>query len=316
MGRRHRQAELGGAITIALPYWDDERGNDEPTLDAIQTIASLWAKQVEAYDSLRRPSWPRRYVKFSPSQADNCLRELFYVNTNAPQDTTTAVAWKERRRRNGDAYHAETQKAYMAMVEDLRKAGVDVNFELVAMEIAGSETYRVELDGTKYDVRIEGRCDLLLRYVGEAIPGVIATGDIVLLDWKSKDKLSGVSGVQRRGVPSYTTAQMSAYSLLTFDTKNARWATTEAVYRDLDIAIIHYESLQKMKEDTQESKDVYSVVVRATDDDQRRLLVRFAKVVEAIEKGVVPDGDFTKCNFCQFAKACSEYEKSKVIANR
>lgn len=280
---------------------DIER-DETPSYDGLQRLASLWIEQVDAFDSLPPQSWGRDYVKFSPSQADNCLRELFFINTNAPRDDVTETPWKNRRRRNGDAYHAETEKVYETMVQRLRDAGLNVYFEVVAIEhrdrIRGEGRYIV---GGR-EVVVEGRPDMILRYVGDTIPGVIETGEYVLLDLKAKAKLSSVSGVRRGRVPEYNIAQMHAYSLCRFTTEDGR------IFDNIDKAILHYESLEKMREAEEESKDIVAVVVKSTDDDRKRLLLRWAKVVDAVEKGEAPPPERDKCYWCAYKQYCAAVE--------
>lgn len=257
-------------------------------------------------DSRPRKPYTRRYVKFSPSQADNCLRELFFINTNAPVDKTTVVPWKTRRARNGESYHAGT-KVFAEMPDAVRELGLTPHFELVALEALHGDIWgsaKFEVNG--YVVRIEGKCDGVARYIGETIPGVVTNGDLFVVDWKSKDKLSGVNKVARMGVAENNRQQMVAYSLLRFTTKDGR------IFENLDKAILHYESLQKSKEDEVASKDVLPVVVHATASDQRNLLVRFAKVVEAIENGVVPAMEPSKCAFCAYKGECQRVERGEA----
>jgi CRISPR/Cas system-associated exonuclease Cas4 (RecB family) len=285
-----------------LPILDDsDANNDSHDPSAGDTIASMWLAQVEAYDALPR----RRYVKakytFSPSRADACLRELYYDMSGAPSDDEPQVPWQTRRARNGDAYHRETERHHAKMADVLRAAGLGdaVNYEVVANEVVAENSYHVVLGGKKRNVTIRGKTDAILRYVGETIPGVISHGEYVLLDYKSKDKMKGVDGVRRRGVPSYTTAQMTAYSLLTFTLDDG--TVVEKPRR----CIVHYESFAK-PEKTDESKDVHVVVVESSESDGHAIVRRFAKVVEAVEDERVPEPQLDRCLFCSHKKICAK----------
>lgn len=271
-----------------------------------EIIAAMWLRQVDAFDGLPQKRWPRRYVKFSPSQADACARELYFTNINAPSDKAPVVPWKERRRRNGNAYHAETQKAHKAMHVALREAGITPDFEVIAQEINGEAKFDVTLDGHAYMVIIEGRADTLIRYVGQAIDGVVASGDVFVVDYKAKAKASGVSRVKREGAPESNRLQMVAYSLLSFKTSDG------TVYRDVNKAILHYESLEKPKESETETKDVLPIIIHTTTTDQRELLVKFAKVVRAVEERTPPAMEPTKCTYCAFKGVCGEVEAKKT----
>lgn len=268
-------------------------------------MASLWLKQVDAFDSLPQQSWERDYIKFSPSQADNCLRELYFINTNAPTDDDAGVPWKNRRRRNGDAYHVETEKVYETMVKRLRDAGLDVYFEIEASELRDGLRAEGKYLVNGREVIVEGRPDMILRYIADPIPGVINTGDCVLLDLKAKAKLSSVSGVRRGRIPEHNVKQMHAYSLCRFTTQDGR------VFDNIDLSILHYESLEKMKETENESKDIAAVVVKSTEEDKKRLLLRWAQVVEAVENGEPPPPEKDKCYFCVFKRHCAAVGEGK-----
>jgi hypothetical protein len=277
----------------------------------------LWGEQVEAFDSLvrkRRPRNPDEPYTFSPSKADECLRAIYYDATNAPTDVEPVVAWQERRRRNGDAYHRETQFHYRKMHELLAEAGLGdkAKFVVLAVEISGTAEFTVTLNEVKRTVRLRGRADIVLQYVGETIPGVISKGDVIGCDLKSKDRLKGVNNVKFR-FPSYTFAQMTAYTLLRFESKEGE------VYENIGNWLVHFESLQKPdKQDEKESKDVWTTVVQPTEDDQRRLLTRLATAVEHIEEKRLPPPELDKCYFCGFKRACQRdggYQPKEVDAS-
>lgn len=295
-------------LTSNALYWNDDQDVSSP--DAGEIIASLWGEQVEAYDSLPRRRRRRSGdLTFSPSKVDACARELFYDATGAPADDEPEIPWKVRRARNGDAYHVETQRHHSQMHEKLRREGRDdvVNFVVLATEVDGYKQFTVtQANGTKRIVRIKGRCDAIVRYVGKTIPGVIEHDEVVLVDLKTKSKLSGVSGVKRRGLPSYTLAQMVAYSLLRFETKDGQ------VFDHIGKAILHFESLEKMRESETESKDVHPMCVIVDEDDQRRLLARLASIVEAVEEGTLPPPETDKCNFCRFKTKCAADNEEAV----
>jgi PD-(D/E)XK nuclease superfamily len=291
---------------IASPlYWEHDDKESIATPDAASTIASMWFDQVEAYDRLPRERRLRdaSRITFSPSKADACLREIYYDWTNATADIVPEVAWKARRARNGDAYHTETQRHHRKMHEVLAEAGLSdkTKFIVLAVEISGKAIFDVTLNGVKRKVRISGRADVLLQYVGESMPGVIEHGDIVGLDLKSKDRLKALGGVKFR-FPTYTHAQMTSYTLLRFKAKEGN-----DEFEDIGRWLVHFESLQKPDKQTEtESKDVYVVVVEPTDADKRAVLTRFATAVEAIEEKRLPAAELDRCMFCVFKQRCNQ----------
>lgn len=120
-----------------------------------QTLAEEFGAQVEAFYSLPRPDYKRTEIVFSPSGVTKCARELYYINTNAPQDTQPLVPWKERNARNGTGSHDATQSDYLIMEQKLREHGIVPKFRFLEAEIKGERTFQVG----KYKVKIRGRSD-------------------------------------------------------------------------------------------------------------------------------------------------------------
>lgn len=256
-----------------------------------QTVASLWHQQVNAHDSAPQHYPVRRRIKFSPSGATKCLRELFYANTNAEQDTASVSPWKKRMARNGTAFHEGIQGEFTDMVKRLQDAGKLVNFEVVEWELVGNKVITVTLDGETFEVELDGRCDGMLKYVGESIPGLIENGDLVLLEFKSKDKLTNLKKVAKMGAQDDHKAQVVCYSLI--------WG--------INRALIHYESLQKPKWSAPDNEiDMYVEAYTVSEMEQRAVLRRLATCVRHIKKDTLPPAETNKCSFCPFKGRCAK----------
>lgn len=268
-----------------LAVWGPSNDNQD------QTLAALWKAQVDAFDSIPQHYPERTRVKFSPSGSTKCLRELYYANMNAPQDTEPSNPWKRRMARNGTAFHDGIQKDYSRMAGKLKELGLDVYFEPVEWELTGEKTISVNLDGKSYDVVLSGRCDGMLRYIGEVIPGIIEHGEVILLEFKSKDKLTNLKKVAKLGAQDDHKAQVISYSLI--------WG--------IDTSIIHYEALQKPKwSEPADALDWSVWQYKVSEMDKRTLLRRLATVVKHVEEGTLPPAETSKCAFCPFKGQCAK----------
>lgn len=262
-----------------------EKLNVETANETDQSLAFLFHKQVEAFYSLPDKQWERKEVYFSPSGVSKCLRELYYQNTNAPQDNEPVTPWKKRVPRNGTGIHEATQADYLTMEERLREAGLPVHFRFLEAEIKGERSYRVG----DYIVKLKGRADGKLGLLDEK-------GNVIKVigyEKKTKDKRKNLNKIIKEGQPQLEhRLQATAYALI--------WGVKEWLFE--------YESLQKpeWKEDEPEKPDQVHFLFVADKAEARALLIRLAKVVEAIEKKVLPEPELDKCGFCPFKTQCNK----------
>lgn len=266
-----------------------------------QTLAEEFGAQVEAFYSLPRPDYKRTEIVFSPSGVTKCARELYYINTNAPQDTQPLVPWKERNARNGTGSHDATQSDYLIMEQKLREHGIVPKFRFLEAEIKGERTFQVG----KYKVKIRGRSDGKIGVLDER-------GNVIeVIGWekKTKDKRKNLNKIIKEGQPQDEhRLQAVAYALI--------WGITKWIFE--------YESLQKPEwSDTDPEKpDIKHFFVEVDRDEAKALLVRLAKIVEAIENETLPPPELDKCGFCTFRTQCAkdggyseEAHKKAVRAN-
>ena len=239
-----------------------------------RTLADEFQDQIEALYSIPQKTWPRKEIKFSPSQLGKCGRELFYLNTNAQQDAPKPVTpWKGRVPRNGEGVHQVTQKDYLEMHKKLAENNMPVRFVMKEVEKVLRREFVV--DGSK--VLISGRCDGILLDT--------KTGQLIVWEKKTKDKSSNLTKIKD---PSDYILQCIAYA---------------AVLEIYDV-ILEVESLQKPQWSRDDAQDTKYFHVQVTKEQVDKLLHRLAKIVKSVETGVVPPKETDKCMFCSFKTRC------------
>lgn len=246
----------------------------EPIEPIERTPADDFQDQVELFYSMPREQSPRSEVKFSPSGATKCVRELYYLNLNAPIDTNTNLTpWKQRIPRNGEGVHEITQRDYLIMHKKLIKAGLPCKFQMLKVEENGRKEFLV--DG--FTVVINGRCDGIL---------VDTDGIQYIYEKKTKDKLANLKKI-KEPTPEHK-GQVVCYSLLF----------------DIPRTIFEIESLQKPAWGKDEEDDSKYFYFESTPEMEQALLKRLASVVKAIEAGRAPAPEYDKCMFCSYKDLC------------
>lgn len=241
-----------------------------------RTLADEFEDQIEMLYSIPQTRYPRKEVKFSPSQLGQCDRELFYVNSNAPADLQEpVVGWKARIPRNGEGIHECTQKDLKVMHTKLKENGLPCRFKMQETERA----LRREFDVDNTRVVISGRCDgILLDQL---------TGQLVVWEFKTKDKLTNLTKIKD---PSPYILQCIAYA---------------AVLEIYDV-ILQIETLQKPQWSRDDARDMKYFLVQVNPEQCDQLLHRLAKIVRAVEAGVPPAKEMDKCMFCSYKNVCRE----------
>jgi CRISPR/Cas system-associated exonuclease Cas4 (RecB family) len=239
-------------------------------------LADDFEDQIEMFYSLPKIKYPRKEIKFSPSQLGLCGRELFYLNSGAEADPhEPIVGWKARIPRNGEGVHEVRQKDLLTMPKQLNDNGLLCRFQMRETEKVLRRSF--DVDGTI--VTFSGRVDGILLDV--------ETGQLVIWEFKTKDKASGLSKVKD---PSPYIMQCIAYA---------------AVLEIYDV-ILHVESLQKPQWSRDDAKDTKYFHVQVSKEQCDELLQRLAGIVRAIETGIPPAREFEKCRFCSYKNACRE----------
>lgn len=252
---------------------------------ADQSLAKEFGEQVEAFYALPRKSRPRSEVVFSPSGVTKCARELYYINTNAPTDEQPLIPWRERMSRNGTGSHDVTQNDYLNHMErKLKEADQPVKFRFLEAEINGERSYKVGDVVVKLRGRSDGKIGLLNEN-GEVI-------DVIGWEKKTKDKRKNLNKIVKQGQPQEEhRAQATAYALI--------WGIQKWIFE--------YEALQKpeWKELEPEKPDIAWFFVEVSREESRALLLRLAKVVQAIKDKKLPPAETDKCGFCVYKSQCA-----------
>lgn len=277
---------------------EPERATEPSTVTIVtpdeNSPAGRFKRQVNAYYALPRPEYERDEVRFSPSQADACERMLYFMMTNAPTDQTELTPWKQRLARNGTAIHDYFQRDLTKMPEVLRDAGKDALVEYEPLLFWHDEKQRWQFEHVgkrSFDVNGRtvtlgpGKCDGQFRER--------STGEIVGFEFKTKDKARNLSKVRRNGAEPYHRIQIVTYSLIF----------------GIDRWFIVYESLSKPEWRNDEGDDLHVEEIVITPDEKHAVLSRLAGVVEAVDTGVIPAGDFGKCGFCVYKDECAKVER-------
>lgn len=248
----------------------------EPIEEKPRTPADDFHDQIEMLYSIPQKNWPRKEVKFSPSQLGKCARELYYLNTNAPLDPPQPVTpWKARLPRNGEGVHQATQRDYLEMHKKLQEAGLDWRFKMIEVE----KPLRGEFKVNGFKVVISGRCDGILQDR--------LTGDLFVYEKKTKDKASNLTKI-KEPQPEHI-LQGIAYALAL----------------KIPRVIFEIESLQKPQWSRDDGVDQKHFFVQVTDEQCDELLERLAGIVRAIEKVEVPPKELDRCTFCNYKEVCA-----------
>lgn len=242
-----------------------------------RTVADDFHDQVEIFYSLPRKPWPRKEVKFSPSQLGKCDRELYYMNIEAPVDPQELlIPWRARIPRNGTGVHEVTQNDYKEMKAKLEAAGYPCRFVFTDFERIGRRVYNV--DGAK--VVISGRCDGVMLDT--------ESGEHLLWEKKCKDKRS--NWTKMKEPQEEHILQAIAYYLL--------FGIRECVF---EIEVLQKPQWSKINE-----TDIKYFYHETTDEEAQGLLKRLANIVAAVEAGEPPKRQPDKCMFCPYKNHCRE----------
>lgn len=256
-----------------------------PVADSDQALAEALATQfqaqVDAFYAIPRKHRPRDRIVFSPSGVTKCARELYYAHSGAIYDTEPLIAWRERRNRNGEAVHVATQNDLFKLEESLRGIGVTPRFRFLEAEISGEKSYSVN----GRTVTIRGRADGKIAVLDD-------TGDkemeIIGFEFKTKTRREQLTKIVKSGPQLDHTAQTVAYSLI--------WGVRKWLFV--------YHCLQTPKWNEVEGIDQVAFLTEVEEEQERRLLVKLSKVVEAIEEKALPAAELDKCGFCRFKTQC------------
>lgn len=249
-------------------------------------------KKFEIHRMKNRFTTPDGLVKFTPSGASKCRRELFYKFARARQDEIQQAPFNNRWTRNSTAIHGATQRDLLYAPYLLKnpyfkmKMVVKEGFGLLPAWERNIETYKViEYNGVKFVV--SGMMDGLLE--------VIETGQTVGFEYKTKSNDSNQINKMTKPAQPHI-AQVVSYSLV-FEDDNGN---------PVDDYLITYEAVAKDKWDSGDYAvpDVKSFHVKVSQRQKTNMLKKFSEVAQMVYDGEIPERETSKCMFCPFKDIC------------
>ncbi|MDF2612523.1 MAG: hypothetical protein K0S71_309 [Clostridia bacterium] len=257
----------------------------------VKNIEELLLRQKE-YEVSQIGVWadvPKGLVRFSPSGASKCERELYYKAIKAPQDIQTMYPFQRRWTRNASAIH-EAVQTDLLYAEYLLK---DPSFKVARMN-NGLPAWEKNLQTCKtlkhngIEFALLGMMDGVLWYTKD--------GSKVGFEFKTKSTTIGAVGnFKMKDAQDSHKEQCVAYSILF----------------GMDEFILMYESLAKdnWNKGADAKLDFRTFYLKVTEDDRNALLNKFSKIAKAVKENETPAGDFDKCLFCPYKTVCSKQEE-------
>jgi CRISPR/Cas system-associated exonuclease Cas4 (RecB family) len=249
----------------------------------------LWRMEKE-----NRFRVPHDLVKFTPSGASKCRRELFYKALRMEQDAVQNAPFNNRWTRNSTAIHGAVQRdlfyaRYLLknpVFEVLMTDNFKDKFGLLPAWERNIETYKkVEYKGVEFYV--SGMMDGLLKNHKD--------GKTYGFEFKTKSNDSWQ--VHRLNKPSPAHVQQCvAYSLLFEDEEG----------NPVDDYLLTYEAVAKDKWGSGPTalEDVKVFHVQVTQRQKNALLKKWSDVARMVADGEVPKQETSKCMFCPYKTIC------------
>lgn len=248
--------------------------------------------QHEIHMMKNRFTTPEGLVKFTPSGASKCRRELFYKTLKARQDDIQQAPFNNRWTRNSSAIHKSVQHNLLYANTLLPKPYFSVlmvekeGFGLLPAWEKNIEKYEViEHNGVKFVV--SGMMDGLLK--------VNSTGQTVGFEYKTKSNDSYQIEKMTKPSPQHI-LQCVSYSLI-FKDENGE---------PVNDYILTYEAVAKDRWDKGEYalQDVKAFHITITERQKKSMLKKFSEVADMIYNGELPKQETSKCMFCGYKGIC------------
>lgn len=254
-------------------------------------IEELLVKQATLeLDSIgKRVQTPAELVRFNPSGASKCKRELFYRGIRAKKDDFTMYPFQRRWTRNATAVHGAVQRDLL-YAEKLLKNPL---FKVKRLENGlpawekNLQTYKVfKHKGVEFV--LIGMMDGILTYERD--------GSEIGFEFKTKSTTIGTVGYYKmKDAQESHKLQCVAYSLLF----------------GMDEFILMYESVAKdgWLKGADAKPDFRTFYLKVTEEDRVALLDKFAEVTKSVQANGAPERAVDKCLFCQYKSTCNEIEE-------
>lgn len=259
-------------------------------------ILQLYNQQVDSYYSLPEEKWAKTEMRFSPSEAAKCPRELFYMFKNEPTDPPQPRRPLRARITDvGHGLHSQRQEHLIKMDDALMKKGIQPTFRVKKIDDtpAIEAKFKKEIEYRGEVFSISGRLDGILEFYNEDGEKI---GEAVW-DLKAKTlkrKLSQLDRENKKYLP-----QMVCYRILT----------------DIPFAIIEYESAQKDWGKDEPNGDVRRVIIEITDDMVKAVLDKFAYVTACVRTETIPEmvrDDYYCRELCPYSGSCDRDNQANL----
>lgn len=254
----------------------------------------LRQKQFELWrmEKGNRFTVPKGLVKFTPSGASACKRNLFYKAIGCKQDESDNAPYNNRWTRNSTSVHEATQRDILYAPFLLEKPNFTVNmiekegFGLLPAWEKVVEDYRV-ITHKGVTFVVSGMMDGLLTY----------EKDGTTIGFEFKTKSTNNQQIVKMKKPSASHIQQCvAYSLI-FKDKNGE---------PVNDFLITYEAVAKdeWRAGRYAVEDIKTFHVQVTERQKTNLLNKFAEIASAVENGELPNKEVSKCLFCPYKSRC------------
>lgn len=266
-------------------------GNLKPVIE----VEKLLLKQAQHYIKIldKKPEYPDDLVKFNPSGASKCSKEL-YLKAIGVEEKHEMYPYHRRWTRNSTAVHGAVQKDLLlsefvlpsskftvARVSEVLEKWDTNSGSLPAWE-DNILTYKVfEHNGAKFV--LHGKMDGILRY----------TPDNRLVGFEFKTKSNSIG-------------QVGYYKLKDASDSHKKQCIGYFLLFGIRDYLIMYEGIAKDQWDkgAEAKPDLRAFHFHVTDEMAEELLDKFAYVAKCVEAGIEPPEEFDKCFFCNFKHVC------------
>ena len=278
-------------------YHNMDKVWDDPKLEQVL----LRQKEWEVASITKKPSYDTKMVRFNPSGASKCERELFFKLTGVDPDLSELFPYHKRWLRNAEAVHQAMQRDLLYMGKKLdcplfKVAQVRDVLGEVEEEKATLPAWEQNLLTAKEFTHngetflINGMMDGVLKYTPE--------DKLVGFEFKTKSTtIATVGTFKMKGVQDSHRSQCICYSCLFFGDP----------YEDrTDNFVVMYESLAKdgWTKGAEAREDFRTFQVNVTKEDRMVLLDKFATVTKMVRENELPKADTEKCFFCPYKEHC------------
>lgn len=286
---------------IVKKLFEEERGKKLKAaiidqLNAVKQLKLFPDKEIElllieeekrALEALFQKKERDDSIKFNPSGATKCARELFYKNCRVKEDDLPMEPYQVRWVENSSAVHRRVQKDLLYSEKYLDRPSFKVAKTKDGFPAWEDNIYKeIEVSYKKIPFKIAGKMDGILRF---------RDGTKIGFEFKTKSTtVAAIGDYKLRNPQPEHVAQTVAYSMLF----------------GINEFLIVYESVAKddWRKGAHARPDLRAHYVRVKHEDKLNLWRRWGRIAEFIQDGEIPPPEYDKCLFCPFKSRCRESE--------